>query len=467
MTEISQSKEREIIRDFAQNIQDKREKISDQPMTTIIDFRTDSVNKRPREIWLVPIELLMFRKDNGRIASDVLDYEATGIRLKEETIETQKKLGEFLAEKNPVETEDLEKMILHHGQRDPAIITCDGFLINGNRRKMVLEKLFQKTKQDKFKWMKVVILPDKGEEGGPPTLFEIEKLENRYQFQKEGKAEYYGFDRAISIRRKNSMGLSLEEQIKDDPRYAEADEKEIKRAVKKWEEEYLNPLICVDKYLEQSDRRGQYRAISAGSTDRGGRWYAFVDLSKRLEKTFKDPNKCSDIGVKEEEIGAIETAAYHIIRFRDIPDIRKKTHEIMRDLDKYCGTPEGKKCILKIAEEVTQLTEDEYKDDETGEQLSSSEAEDKWKAKNKQTIIWQLKKADEAYRAKKDKETPLDLIEAALKKLNHGDMNLSDLTYDDYARAKKIIWKIKERAADIEGGIKEMEKKAKELSRKK
>ena len=37
--------------------------------------------------------------------------------------------------------------------------------------------------------------------GGPPTLKEIEELENRYRFQSEDKSEYYGFDRALSIKR--------------------------------------------------------------------------------------------------------------------------------------------------------------------------------------------------------------------------------------------------------------------------
>ena len=47
---------------------------------------------------------------------------------------------------------------------------------------------------DKFQTMKVVVLPGKTDEGGPPTLKEIEQIENRYQLQTEGKAEYYGFD---------------------------------------------------------------------------------------------------------------------------------------------------------------------------------------------------------------------------------------------------------------------------------
>ena len=48
----------------------------------------------------------------------------------------------------------------------------------------------------------VVILPGGDDEGGPPTIKEIEQIENRYQLQSDGKSEYTNFDRAISIQEK-------------------------------------------------------------------------------------------------------------------------------------------------------------------------------------------------------------------------------------------------------------------------
>src|SRR5204863_2611845 len=137
------------------------------------------------------------------------------------------------------------------------IITCDGFLINGNRRKMVLDGLHQEfPESDAFGYMKCVILPGKDEEGGPPAILEIEKLENRYQLQSDGKSEYYGFDRALSIKRKMMLGFSLEEQLRDDPRFVRATELELKKAVKECESQFLGPLECVDRYLQYFDREG-------------------------------------------------------------------------------------------------------------------------------------------------------------------------------------------------------------------
>jgi hypothetical protein len=117
----------------------------------------------------------------------VLNYERLNGHLDEKDQNAQDILRGFLRHKDPEKTYALIKSIEHAGQSEPAIITCDGFLINGNRRKMAFETLREQGKAD-YEFMKVVILPGIGESGGPPTLLEIERLENRYQLQSEGKS---------------------------------------------------------------------------------------------------------------------------------------------------------------------------------------------------------------------------------------------------------------------------------------
>ena len=140
MPAITQPTTRDIISDFAEEI-GKRKIKSAKPSKTIINFRNDLVDKFERDIVKVPIGLLRFRKDNGRITSDVLDHENTNGVLDEGDEEAQDLLRKFLGRKDPEKTEILYKNILHAGQRDPAIVTADGFLINGNRRKMVMDRL--------------------------------------------------------------------------------------------------------------------------------------------------------------------------------------------------------------------------------------------------------------------------------------------------------------------------------------
>jgi len=75
------------------------------------------------------------------------------------------------------------------------------------------------------------------------------------------------------------LGLSLEEQLRDDPRYAHANEQELKKAVRECENMYLGPLACVDRYLQYFEREGMYGSISSGVSDKEGRWQAFIDYS--------------------------------------------------------------------------------------------------------------------------------------------------------------------------------------------
>ena len=353
MTEITSPELRRIIGDFAKEIKARRQQTA-KPSKTVIDFRSDMEDGHERDIYKVPIEILRYRKYNGRIASDVLDYETNVGILDEATQEGQETIRGFLEAKDPERTEILTKTMIQSGQREPAIVTCDGFLINGNRRKMVMEKLHREHPEgDKFAYMKVVILPGEGEEGGPPTLIEIEKIENRYQLQSDGKAEYYGFDRALSIKRKTERGFSLRAQLRDDPAFARCSDAEMDKAVKQRKKEFLDPLECVERYLKQFRREGLYRTVSTGAHDKEGRWQAFLDYSNTYNRYFCNAKERAKIGLEEDEIGEIEEAAFDVIRLRVVPDPdMPKVHEIMRRLPKYCRQPEGRKALKMIAAEV-------------------------------------------------------------------------------------------------------------------
>jgi hypothetical protein len=467
MTAITKPVIREIIEDFAREIREK--KIPTKPSKTVINFRTDIQDGIERPVWKVPMETLLYRKDNGRIASDVFDYERNVGPLDEKDEHSQAQIRQFLENKDPVKTSDLRDSIVHTGQLEPAIITSDGFLINGNRRKMVMDKLHQEfPDQEKFAYMKVVILPgmDDKDEGGPPSLLEIEKIENRYQLQSHGKSEYYGFDRALSIVRKIHLGLSLKDQLRDDPRYARATEAQLKKAVREHDKKYLQPLECVDRYLKQFKREGQYRTISTGMTDPEGRWQAFIDYSDKYLNYFKNPNKLIEYGIEEEEIGAIEEAAFDIIRLRAIPNM-PKVHVIMRDLPKLCGTRDGKKEIIKISHEVEpMLPRNKCFDEEAGKRLSDEEIDDIWASEYKQPITYRVKKAAKIHEAQKEKETPIGLLETAYKKLTHEDMDLTVINVTDHKRARDLAVKIKDRAAEIEGELYRYKKTQQKLKNK-
>jgi len=83
MAKLTTETSRRIIENFENEI--KEAKIpGPNPTTAVIFFRRDHIDKIARDVWLVPTNLLRFRKDNGRIASEVESYETLKKPLQED-----------------------------------------------------------------------------------------------------------------------------------------------------------------------------------------------------------------------------------------------------------------------------------------------------------------------------------------------------------------------------------------------
>lgn len=462
MDSMTMEKTRVIIEDFARHIAKKKTK-GPQPAEHVIKFRDEWALGKVRDVEFVPLELILFRKENGRLAMEVHSHEKNVARIDETSETGQQIIRKFLSTQDLDKSKDLLSSLKLEGQREPAIITCDGFLINGNRRKMILDKLSEEFPgEDRYKTIKVVILPGEGDEGGPPTLLEIEQIENRYQLQSDGKAEYTGFAKALSMRRKISIGMSLEEQILDDSSYAHLKGKELKRAVRKVEADYLNPLECIDRYLSTLDRPELYMTVSEGTGDPEGRWQAFLDYYNYVWKKIVDEKQRIKLGIEEDEVGKIEDVAFKLIRKRQLPGM--KVHMVMREVGRWISNPESKKELLKLVNQVEELKSDE-KLDENRKELDHRQQDLIWGEKNATVIIRQVKRAEHIYNHKHEQETPLTLMQAALDKLNHDDMDLSAISIlKDTEKAMRLVKDIQDRASDLEHELFQHQKELKKFS---
>ena len=440
---------RQIIEDFADEIK-RRKRTGAKPSFEVIYFRDEHRKNIERPVYEVPTELLRFRRDNGRIASDILGYEKNYGPLTEKSVEAQKIIREYLEKKDPPKTIELINSIKHSGQRNAAIITADGFLINGNRRKMALDKLWEETKDERYQWMKVVILPGDDDEGGPPTLKEIEQIENRYQLQSEGKSEYYNFDRALSMRRKIELGMSLEEQLRDDPNFVMLPPKKFSKIVRKYEDEFIKPLECIDRYLEQLGRNGLYYTVSTGISDRAGRWQAFLDYYNHVRKKLDDEYKRSKYTlIQEDETGEAEEIAFKIIRKREFSDL-PKVHKIMRDLPKWFNNEDSKKELFKLLEIDNDLPEEDCFDKD-GKEYDERKKDQIWGAKNAEKLHRHVKTAQRIVEHEKERETPITLLEAAIKKLEHENMDLTSIDIlENYRLVREKLVQIQEIASRLE-----------------
>ena len=440
---ITQDPPRKIIKDFAKEIKEKR---MDAGESAHINFR-DGLEET---VYKVPLDLLRFRKENGRISSSVMTHEQMTGPLSDRDGAAQNLLKKFLREKDPDKTDALKRSLRAEGQREPGIITADGFLINGNRRKVALLELRDDfPADDRFQTMKVVILPGKGDEGGRPSLKEIEQIENRYQLQTEGKAEYHGFDAALSIREKEKRGYSLEQQMHDDPQFQFMEKDKFAKAVKEKRKEMLDPLDLIDGYLETIGRPGEYSAVSRGIGDREGRWEAFKDLQSFYNRAKKGA-ELEKMGIDTKDAGEIIQAAYAVIRMRAIPNFGK-LHTIMRDLPSY--TKHGKAHLLELNKNVNHQLSDEESTDKEGVPLPQDILEEVWKNKYRSEITRRLIKAREDSTAGAQEDAPITLLSDALKKLNHSNMIVENIDISNLNDALNKANEIKKRNDELKADI--------------
>ena len=106
---------REIIDDFAKEISSRKTEGS-KPSKEVIYFRQEHVNGIERKVYLVPIELLRYRKDNGRIKSDILSYEKLHEPLQESSKDAQGIIKKYIKGKDPELTKILKSSILQIGR---------------------------------------------------------------------------------------------------------------------------------------------------------------------------------------------------------------------------------------------------------------------------------------------------------------------------------------------------------------
>ncbi|WP_299116843.1 hypothetical protein [uncultured Winogradskyella sp.] len=453
MEKFDANRPRVIIDSLVKEVEENKSKVKNK--TRPIYFRDDRRKNIERQVYSIPTIYLKYRKDNGRIASDIYSYEQKHGKLMEATDYGQEIIRGFLRKKDIERTKELKRTIVDRGQDEPAVITCDGFLINGNRRKMALELLsLEYPSETSYKNLEVVILPNKkqsDDDETPPTYYEIEQIESAYQFHTHGKSEYSNFDKAISIRRKLDNEMSIEEQLSYDATFNMLSVAEKKKKVRQIEEDFLKPLECIDKYLDRLGRNGLYNTIATAKGSNKGQWQAFIDYYKSIDKFLRDPKRIHKLGITKKERGDIEDVAFKLIRSRKIQGVDKKSHELMRLLPKLLNNPKSK-------EELLELKEIKLKSyGETTTDAKDAEIKDlQWYRKNEEDIVHRVRKSYNIFLGTKESETPLELLKAALGKLNHENMNLKAIEKSKLKPSLRMAEQVVNKADEIKKEIYKM-----------
>lgn len=405
----------------------KREAHAIQGSTHQIPYSDWKQENKVSQVYNLPIEFCFYRKDNGRIKSEVLSHEKEeGLIINEKDEGTQKLLQGFLSKSDDKQNTQLKKYLQEEGQIDPAIITADGFLINGNRRKMALTELYESTGNPKFKKIKVCILPGTNEPERP-TPWLLALLENRLQARQEGKSEYSNMNKALTAKRYLTDNVKLETLLRDDPAFNSDDPKQFEKNKKIFENRYLKPLELMDQYLQYNDVPGNYQLVK-------DKWDVFEETYRYVVTKLDDINFLIQNGFQEKDKSLLLQAAFNIIKLdkKRSHQIEKRRTEIIRDVFRKFAKNETKKDLLKLGSiDVGAQHGDDVID-----------SYHKWQDYEGTNVFNILQKLKNISQKVTDKETPLDRLEEALQKLTNENVWSPDLlkimSFEEADKCKKV-----------------------------
>jgi hypothetical protein len=217
-------------------------------------------------VFRIDISVPKFRLENGRTIRGIQEFthdnpaSAEALRDKS-SAEAQDIIQSVLM--MMVDKEDLIKILAEEGQRDPLILTQQGYVLNGNRRLAAMRKLSQDAKHSRrFQNIDVVLLPQLDEP-------ELSSIEMRLQMAIEGKARYNWLDELLVIQ-KNIRVLNM-------------DIEKVRVAMRTTKPNLLKRLLMyelVAEYLEFSGKPGQFFSVVSDEQA----FKTLADGVKRYEK---------------------------------------------------------------------------------------------------------------------------------------------------------------------------------------
>ena len=395
------------------------------------------------KIYRIPIEYCRYRSENGRIKTETLTHATREKALDDFSAEDQEKIAGFLEKSDPAKNEELMKSLKSTGQIEPAIITADGFLINGNRRRWALGKIFETQKKDResFKYINVIILPGHDENGhelsDAPTHIDIALLENRLQMRRDGWSEYSVMNKVLSFRSYTDGTVELDEPLNDDPNFSELSEKDFKAAVKKWKSDNFGTLDLIDLYLESNGMKGDYKKIEH-------RWESFKELNQKIISNFGSKSFNTffqNFGYSSDDEGAITQACFNLIKLKDPNVANFKRHtDIIREIK---GWMEFKDDFLKLAD--IEDVGDGYKD--------ADEKDRAWQHKRASEVSNLVKALTRLDKKQEQQDGPIDRLKEALKKFDHKHLDEDQIKRlindNDIEEAMDLCQKIQTASRDL------------------
>jgi len=202
--------------------------------------------------YKIPLEYLVFNKLNGRIGTLIKSYERTHAELNPEVDEDKKIIGDFLYESSKERNKTTEKDILTYGQLKIGIVTYNGIIIDGNRRAMLLNRIYNdrekhlKTGKDVecSKYFLAIVL----DETISTDEAKIQELETLIQIGEDSKVDYNPIEKYLKC--KDLENITSIDMI---AKWMSVDKSKIK--------EWISTMEVMDDYLNSLNYNGIYTRL--------------------------------------------------------------------------------------------------------------------------------------------------------------------------------------------------------------
>jgi hypothetical protein len=356
---------------------------------------------------------LAFNKANGRIHAEVREKEdELGHELDAWDQEAQRTIRDILLLIRPDENEKICEDLRKNGQLQPGIITCDGIVVNGNRRKALLETLCEQTGDERFQYLEVQVLPS------DITKAELWLIEAGIQLSAPQQLDYSPVNHLLKLREGIDAGLRREDMA---ARIYGVSEDQIR--------EDLERLDLIDEYLSDFlDRKDRYFLVQGLNEH-------FIDLQNMLSWVKHPRGRVRrDWDPDENDINELKIIGFYYIRIK-MPHLRIRqlrdlfaTHsswdELQKALDVDTGlTPEERSQLRLHPVPIGDIEVDEDESEfvqsvAPAAEEASRQEEALWRNKRQRQLQSIYEDAKEQEQIVKDKERPLALAKRALNNLN-------------------------------------------------
>lgn len=384
--------------------------------------------KRTEVVYRIPLDYLIYNKYNGRIGTDVLSYEKENGVLDAEKDSDRKIIEDFLYFSKEERNKITMNSLLQDGQQRYGIVTSDGTIIDGNRRAMLLNRLFHRHEKFGYTYAQVehcryflaIILPDDAEER------DIQRLETIYQMGEDDKLDYDPIEKYLKCKELKRLDFSegeIAEFMGDKPN-------QIKKR--------LSVLSLMEEYLAEYGYDGIYTRLEKTEGP-------FVDLDGYLDSYGKHNTNVRNVdwNYSDSDISDLKRVCFDYIRaryegkeFRDIAKTGKDGSIFFYETLWKAFLQEHQEKIPADEETVDELRQ-KHPNEDLGKLLKGRDSD--WIEQSKGQLKGNLQRFSRKLEDQQDSNKPAELIERALSALQSVDYN-----QDSFFQDPQIIGMVKE-----------------------